>query len=126
MAVNSVVVNGETILDLRNATATAEQILEGVTAYGASGELLVGTAKTTKRVEVNVSLPADGWANFEQTSQISGMTAEATVFAGADLSCASEYTECGVYCSAQSSENLTFSCSTVPSEGLIANVVFFI
>lgn len=45
MAVNHVVINGETILDMRGATATAADITDGVTAYGASGELLVGTAK---------------------------------------------------------------------------------
>lgn len=44
MAVNHVVINGETILDMRGATATAADIPEGLTAFGATGELLVGTA----------------------------------------------------------------------------------
>lgn len=125
MAVNSVVVNGETILDLRNATATAAQILEGATAYGASGELLVGTAKTTKRTEVTVALPMSGWVNMTQTVAVDGMTADATVITGADLGSEPEYTDCGVYCSAQSAGKLTFTCAFAPSEDLVANVVFF-
>lgn len=125
MAVNNVVINGETILDLRNATATAAQILEGATAYGASGELLVGTAKTTIRTEINITLSADGWVDGQQTVAVSGMTADATVFTGADLSSEPEYTECGVYCSAQAAGQLIFSCSYDPSEDLVANTVFF-
>lgn len=125
MAVNNVVINGETILDLRNATATAAQILEGATAYGASGELLVGTAKTTNRTEAAVTLPMSGWVDGQQTVAVSGMTADATVITGADLGSEPEYTDCGVYCSAQASGQLTFSCSYVPSEDLIANIVFF-
>lgn len=125
MAVNNVIVNGETILDLRNATATAAQILEGATAYGASGELLVGTAKTTNRTEATITLPMSSWVDGQQTVTVSGMTADATVVTGADLGSEPEYTDCGVYCSGQSTGQLTFSCSYVPSEDLIANIVFF-
>ena len=44
MAVNKVVVGGRTIVDMNNATATAEDIKNGKTAYGKSGNLMTGTA----------------------------------------------------------------------------------
>lgn len=42
--VNKVVYGDQTIVDLTDATATASDIAQGATAYGASGELLTGTA----------------------------------------------------------------------------------
>lgn len=41
---NKVIYNGNTLIDLTDATATADKILSGYTAYGASGEKLTGTA----------------------------------------------------------------------------------
>ena len=42
--VNKVEYGGNTIIDLTDATATADKILSGYTAYGATGEKLTGTA----------------------------------------------------------------------------------
>lgn len=44
MAVNKVVYGTTVLVDLTDATAGADQILEGYTAYGADGNKLVGTA----------------------------------------------------------------------------------
>lgn len=44
MAVNKVVVNDETILDLTGDTVTAAKLMEGYTAHDASGALITGTA----------------------------------------------------------------------------------
>lgn len=43
MAVNQVVINGETKLDLRQDTVTPETLLKGKTAHNAAGELITGT-----------------------------------------------------------------------------------
>ena len=42
--VNKVVLGNETLVDLTDATATADKILTGYTAYGSDGNKLTGTA----------------------------------------------------------------------------------
>lgn len=122
MAVNSVVVNGETILDLRNATATAADILEGATAYGASGELLTGTATGGKKTQVTVSLPQSGWSASTQTVAVAGVTASNDVIVQASSASATEWFDCVVQCTAQAAGTLTFTCSWVPTGDLTATV----
>jgi len=43
--VNHVVINGETVLDLRSDTVTPESLKKGITAHTASGQQIVGTAE---------------------------------------------------------------------------------
>lgn len=43
--VNQVVINGETVLDLRSDTVTPGSLKKGVTAHAASGQQIVGTAE---------------------------------------------------------------------------------
>lgn len=43
MAVNHVVINGETALDLRADTVARETLLSGATAHDAAGEAITGT-----------------------------------------------------------------------------------
>lgn len=57
--VNKVVYGGTTLIDLTDATCTADKILQGYTAYGASGEKLVGTASGGGSV-IPSDLPSDG------------------------------------------------------------------
>ena len=42
--VNKVIFGAETLIDLTDATASASEILNGYTAYGADGNKLTGTA----------------------------------------------------------------------------------
>ena len=43
MAVNQVVINGETVLDLTSDTVTADKLLTGYTTHDASGAQVTGT-----------------------------------------------------------------------------------
>lgn len=43
MAVNRVIYNGSTLIDLSSDTVTADKLLQGVTAHDAAGNLIVGT-----------------------------------------------------------------------------------
>lgn len=42
MAVNHVIINGETVVDLRNDTVSADKLLKGVTAHDKSGAKITG------------------------------------------------------------------------------------
>lgn len=48
MAINKVVYNGETLIDLTMLTVTPETLAEGVVAINAAGELIIGSAKISK------------------------------------------------------------------------------
>lgn len=51
MAVNEVVYNGETLIDLKNDTVTPETLAEGATAHDATGAIITGTAKAVTLVQ---------------------------------------------------------------------------
>ena len=43
MAVNHVIINGETVVDLRNDTVSADKLLKGATAHDKTGAVITGT-----------------------------------------------------------------------------------
>lgn len=127
MGVNVVSFGGENLVDLRDATATPEVILKGYTAYGANGEKIVGTVQATKRIELQISLPKTGWdSDLQQDVAVEGMTREATVIVTGAEESQPEYDDCSVVCSGQGEYSLLFSCETLPTTGLVANVAFFV
>lgn len=126
MGVSKVVYDGRTLVDLTDTTATEDTILAGYTAYGADGERIVGTAASTRRVEVNVTLTADGWADGSQSVAVEGVTADATVIVGGDLGSEPEYTGRGVYCCGQGEGTLTFACAETPTQDVVANAAILI
>lgn len=48
MAVNKVIFNGKTIIDLTSLTITPEMLAEGVVAINAKGEVIVGVKKSIR------------------------------------------------------------------------------
>ena len=58
MAVNEVIYNGRTLIDLKNDTVTPETLAEGMTAHDASGNLIVGKLCAPQR-GVDYWTPAD-------------------------------------------------------------------
>lgn len=126
MGVNIVkLANGETLVDMSGATITPETVLEGYIGYGANGEQIVGTATTAKHFAGNVTLPASGWVDNQQTVTVSGVLADeekCTVFVGADWSSAAIRDACGVDCIAQGDNSLTFQCTYIPDEDIVMNV----
>lgn len=43
MAVNHVIINGETVVDLRNDTVSADKLIKGATAHDKTGATITGT-----------------------------------------------------------------------------------
>ena len=85
MGVNKVVYGGRTVVDLTDATATADTVLAGYTAYGADGSRIVGTASAG--TSLTVSAPAGATVTVTKDSVTKTKTAGSdgeAVFGGMD------------------------------------------
>ena len=65
------------------------------------------------------------WSSNTQTVSVQGVTSTNTVFVSPAPASASEYASCGIVCTAQGTDTLTFACDTVPSNAITVNVVIF-
>lgn len=80
MAVNKVVINDETKLDLTADSVTPQTLLKGVTAHNAAGELITGEYEPMKVTQYTGTLLASGWSEDAngyqaQTITIAGLKA---------------------------------------------------
>ena len=55
MAVNHVIINGETVVDLRNDTVSAGKLLKGVTAHDKTGAAITGTMPNNGAVSGSIA-----------------------------------------------------------------------
>ena len=97
---------------------------EAVTTHNASSSAHASlfANKQNKIVTVSVNLPAAGWSGKTQTVSVSGVTANTAVQVTYDPTCRAAWIDADVYCSAQGAETLTFTCESVPTAALTANV----
>lgn len=72
---------------------------------------------------LTATLTSAWWSSSEQTVSVSGVTASNTVIVSPSPSSMSAYTNAKVYCSAQGSNSLTFSCTDTPTGDIVVNVV---
>ena len=72
-----------------------------------------------------VTLTVTGWSNNQQTVSVTGVTASNTVMVSPAPASVSAYGDAGIYCSAQASGALTFTCASVPTVALSVNVAIF-
>ena len=114
-------VNGKTPNDSGTVTLVAGDIN---TSSGDSVEAALNN-KAGKSTGVSVNLPASGWdSNAKtQTVSVSGVTATANCIITAAPDSYMAYAETGVSCTAQGTGTLTFSCETVPTADVSANVL---
>ena len=76
------------------------------------------TAKSTTTATLTTT-----WSSKTQTVSVTGVTASNTVIITPAPASYNAYCEYGVYCSAQSSGTLTFTCDEVPTSSLTVNVL---
>lgn len=72
---------------------------------------------------ITVTLASANRNNDEITVTATGVTATNSVIVSPVPSDISDYTSAGIYCSAQGTDSLTFSCSTTPSGDIDVNVM---
>lgn len=72
---------------------------------------------------VTVTLLANWWSSSTQTVNATGVTASNNVIVSPDPADISDYSDWWIYCSAQWSGTLTFTCGTTPSNDIDVNVL---
>ena len=75
---------------------------------------------------VTVTLPASGWSSNTQTVTVSGVSADETaqlIQPMPAVASQSAYYAAGILCTGQAENQLTFTCTTVPTEDLTVYVV---
>ena len=70
-----------------------------------------------------LTLPETGWSNNEITVTAAGVTTSNTVVVSPAASSHDSYGSAGVFCSAQGTDSLTFTCGDTPSSDLSVNVL---
>lgn len=70
-----------------------------------------------------VTLTTAGWSNSSQSVTVTGVTASNSVIVTAAAASESTYLNCGVKCSSQTANTLTFTCITTPTAAIDVNVI---
>lgn len=91
--------------------------------YGVDISGNAGSADKLNTAPVSATLSASSWSNLTQTVSVSGVTASNTVIITPAPSSHTSYCASGVYCSAQASGTLTFTCTEKPTSALTVNVL---
>lgn len=87
------------------------------------------TGVSASHIIRNVYVPVPGWVDNEQTVTVEGVLADSTactIIVGPDWSSSDESDLCGVCCSGQGDNTLTFQCINVPTEDIVMNATILI
>jgi hypothetical protein len=74
---------------------------------------------------IKVVLSSSWWSSNSQTVTATWVTATNNVIISPAPSSFSDYTDAIIYCSAQSTDSLTFTCASAPSNNITVNVMIF-
>ena len=114
-------VNGSTWAVTVQATLVSGTNIKTInsTSLLGSGDVSVQAQHKT----LSLSLTVAWWSDKAQTVTATWSTASNTVIVAPDPASMTDYTDAKIYCSAQASNSLTFTCDTVPSSAITVNVV---
>lgn len=73
--------------------------------------------------ETTATLTTSGWSSKQQSVTVSGVTTSNKIIVSAAPASFTDYSTCGVYCSAQASNSLTFKCNELPAAALTVNIL---
>lgn len=110
----------------QGSTAFSDQVVFNTTgnisatSFSGSGSNLTGV---THHATTTVTLASTGWTSSTYTASVTGVTASNTVIVSPDPASYADYVAAGIYCSAQASGSLTFTCTTTPTSAITVNVV---
>ena len=90
--------------------------------YGDGTITKVKLASGATYTQLTVTLTVAGWSDNSQTITVSGVTANNAVIISPAPSSYLSYGEFGVYCSAQATNSLTFTCDSTPDVALTVNI----
>lgn len=74
---------------------------------------------------IQVTLLANWWSSSTQTVTATWVTTTNSVVVSPDPSSFEDYTWATIYCSAQYTDSLTFTCTTDPTNDITVNVMIF-
>lgn len=129
----SVTKSGTSVIGSGNASRTITEKGFYWATYGADYKILSEDGTIPKERLVNVistpstmpELTVAGWSDNTQTVTVTGVTETNTVFVSPAPASASDYASAGIICTAQGTDSLTFTCTTVPTNAITVNVVIF-
>lgn len=126
LTVESAVPSGAKFTDTVT-TVTTNGSGNAITSISASNGAITATKGDTFLTSIGskttASLTVNGWSSYVQTVTVSGITTSSTVVVSPDPASYEEYSTMGVYCSAQGTNSLTFTCNTTPSNTLTVNIM---
>ena len=105
-------------------TSEADPVFTASAAHGiSSSDISAWNAKQNALGTITITLTVEGWSTDAQTVTATGVTASNTVIVSPVPSAMSDYVGCGIVCTAQGDNTLTFGCDTTPTSAIDVNVV---
>lgn len=84
---------------------------------------ILGSGNLILYASIQVTLTAANWSDNEITVTATGVTADNSIIVSPSPESISDYATAMVYCSAQASNSLTFTCTTAPENDIVVNVL---
>ena len=104
---------------------TVDSVISDTSANPVQNKVISAALKLleSKHAAKTATLTAAGWSNKTQTVAVEGVTASNTVFVAPDSASQEVWGKAGIVCTAQAAGSLTFTCKSVPTAAVTANIV---